>query len=96
MPEKTNISAEEAEKKNNPETDNTHVCITNEQYEDIRETRHLKHWVIKASVSAFIFVVCTIVLSMCYASVVHNNSFQESLLSSFINAIIELIKFMLT
>lgn len=96
MPEKTNTSAEEAEKTNNPIIDVTHVCMTNEHYETIKETRHLKHWIIKASVGAFIFVICAIVLSVCYASVVHNSTFQESVLSSFLNAIIELIKFMLT
>jgi hypothetical protein len=96
MPEKTNTSAEEVENKKYPEADTHDVFLNEHQYEDIRETRHLKHWVIKVSVGAFIFIICAIVLSMCYASIMHNDTFQESLLSSFINAIVELIKFMLT
>lgn len=96
MPEKKNISVEEAENKKQHTADIDHVCMTEHQYEDIKETRHLKHWIIKVSVSAMVFVICAIVLSMCYASVMHNSSFQESLLSSFISAIIDLIKFMLT
>lgn len=67
-----------------------------EEYEQNRDNRELKHWVIKSLVGSLVFSFAVIVLSMSYTVVVQGKPFNESVLGSFLNSFVDLTKFILS
>lgn len=67
-----------------------------EEYEQNRDNRQLKHWVIKSLVGSLVFSFTVIVLSMSYTVVVQGKPFNESLLGSFLSSFVDLTKFILS
>lgn len=63
-------------------------------YEEKVETRHLKHWVIKASVLFLMFASGSIVLTLCYASITNQTALEENIVKTIIHAVVDIIKFM--
>jgi hypothetical protein len=70
-----------------------------EVYEEKKEMRQLRHWLIKVCVLSFVSISALVVLTLCYAVLFHESGLQQEFVvafGSFAEAIISLVKFLAT
>lgn len=77
--------------KNNKEAVNN-VANIDEKIEE----RHLKHWIVKVLVLTLSLLTTLTVLTFLYSSLTDKTSSKEGIITSSLQALIEIIKFMMT
>jgi hypothetical protein len=71
-----------------PNLDQETVC----EHEAARDTRRLRHWIIKGVFVLISFIVMTTVIALMYDFVFRQGAFNESLVGGFFTSLIKLLE----